>query len=293
VSANVSGGTFSSTILVTLIGYTSTRSLGNTDTAPILQVQASLSTCTFFPTSGDNTTAYNIVFDGNAQTNARLAATFTIVFIRCGLKNFRSASTHTGICIGCYATGNSVTIFSGPCYGCEAYANTATPFFSTTGLVCTRCISYDNTGASTDGFGGVACVECVGYNNGRHGFFLDQFDAVNCHAENNATRGFFVDTAKNTTLVNCSGYNNTSGFTNATREIGTITPSGSVFVDAANDNFALNNTAGAGALLRATGFPTTFPAGFTLSYSDVGAAQHQDAGGGLLVHPGMAGGMRG
>lgn len=49
-----------------------------------------------------------------------------------------------------------------------------------------------------------------------------------------------------------------------------------------------------GTNLKATGFPGTFQAGLTTGYMDIGAVQRQEpAGGGLLTHSGMTGGMRG
>lgn len=57
-----------------------------------------------------------------------------------------------------------------------------------------------------------------------------------------------------------------------------IVLSGDPFVNRTGGNFALNNTAGAGAACRAAGFPGAAPAG--TGYLDVGALQHQDSGGG-------------
>lgn len=52
---------------------------------------------------------------------------------------------------------------------------------------------------------------------------------------------------------------------------------------------------GVGANMKAVGFsPLVLPGTATRSYIDIGAAQREEpAGGGMLVHPGMAGGMRG
>ena len=59
---------------------------------------------------------------------------------------------------------------------------------------------------------------------------------------------------------------------------------GDPFVDAANGNFQLNNTAGAGAACRAAGFPGTVPGLSAVGYADIGVYQHQDpAGGGGLA----------
>jgi hypothetical protein len=62
-----------------------------------------------------------------------------------------------------------------------------------------------------------------------------------------------------------------------------ITLSANPFVNAAAANFALNNTAGGGAALRAVASPQGFGSNgttYTSNYLDVGTAQHQDTGGG-------------
>ncbi len=89
-------------------------------------------------------------------------------------------------------------------------------------------------------------------------------------------------------------FNNTSGKYNPTtlgisENETTVDPQ---YTNAAGGDFSI------GANLKATGFPQTFVSGFsaTRSYMDPGAAQRQEpagGGGGLLVHPGMAGGARG
>lgn len=63
------------------------------------------------------------------------------------------------------------------------------------------------------------------------------------------------------------------------------------FAGASSGNFALNS----GSPCKATGFPGAFIGGLSTGYMDMGPIQRQEAGagGGLLTHPGMAGGMRG
>jgi hypothetical protein len=74
-------------------------------------------------------------------------------------------------------------------------------------------------------------------------------------------------------------YNNTSGQCNGvTGGANEITLTGDPFINAAAGDFRLNNVAGAGAALRAAGFPGTFPGGYgNVSYSDIGAVQHQSS----------------
>ncbi len=75
--------------------------------------------------------------------------------------------------------------------------------------------------------------------------------------------------------MNCATYNNTSGASSGvfTTNTGSITGSGSFFVNAAGGDFSLNNTASAGALLRGAALPQLFPVITTASHADIGAAQ--------------------
>lgn len=59
-------------------------------------------------------------------------------------------------------------------------------------------------------------------------------------------------------------------------------------------NFALNNTAGGGAVCRAAGFPANWPGNSgTTGYPDLGAAQHQDsAAGGPVASGRLSGGLQ-
>lgn len=90
----------------------------------------------------------------------------------------------------------------------------------------------------------------------------------------------------NTPVYNSAGFayiaagSNTSGnFQNLQNPPGFVALTADPCVDATNNDFSLNNTAGAGADCRAAGFPGAFPGGTTTGYLDIGAVQHQDAGG--------------
>lgn len=98
---------------------------------------------------------------------------------------------------------------------------------------------------------------------------------TNCIASGNATFGFSGPNGS-ARLLNCAGVSNTSGNVSGFISIGFVTLSGDPFVDAPNGNFALNNTASAGAACRAAGIPGVFPGALTTGYLDIGAAQHQD-----------------
>lgn len=293
-TANVSGGIWAPAGLsCQLVGYSTNRTISNTDTKPL--VQYGVSGVTMMNSRGF---CNNIAFDGNGQTTAKFNVSGdTTAYTNCSITNMNVLSGG-GTFFNCTATANSVAIFTNDATNCEAYANTATPFNITSSSSFgkfTNCLSYNNTGATTDGFAilGIpsGAKNCISYGNGRAGFFLGGAvrveSVINCHAENNTGWGFDLSTGSNavrgTSLINCSAYNNTAG----TISLNTVNynivnfisvTAGSVFVNAASGNFALNNTTNQGALLRAAGAPATFPAGTTTSFLDIGAAQHQDSG---------------
>jgi Right handed beta helix region len=97
---------------------------------------------------------------------------------------------------------------------------------------------------------------------------------------------------------NCAFYSTTSGQIQAgltSLLTNCVTLSASPFTNPGSADFSLNATAGGGAACKAVGYPTAWLGLTTPNYLDIGAIQAQAAaaGGGLLVHPGMAGGMRG
>jgi hypothetical protein len=72
---------------------------------------------------------------------------------------------------------------------------------------------------------------------------------------------------------------------------GTVSLSADPCTNAAGGDFSLNNTASAGVACRAAGIPGAFPGGNTTGYLDIGAVQHQDAGGGVFAPINMNGGF--
>lgn len=209
-------------------------------------------------------------------------------------------------------------------YACNK-SNTADigAFLMSSNAVLVRCVAHDNTGSNNDGFytqgGGILMLNCVSDTNGRHGFFEQNITGANrligCDLYNNGTDGYRhitsgcaaylsncnfisnagyginVSTGTQTGVIhNCGYYNNTLGAKNNVGrmfESGAVTYTGVPYVDAANGDFRLNNTANQGALARGTGrgnfTQTSASYAGTVSYPDIGAAQHQDAGGGTTV----------
>ena len=300
---NISGGCFSTTSSVAIEGYNSTR--GDLGTKPILQVGAGVASATVINFTSLYGYVKNISVDGNAQTASKGinldsgGICYACKALNCINGGFQS-TVNSAQFILCSATGCATTpAFNAlNCYGCVAFSNTVTGFStSSAGISSYRnCISYSNTGATTDGFNTNSnqsqLINCVAYGNGRQGFRMDFGPAVyiNCIAENNTAWGFSHNgNDPGLRLQNCAGYNNTSGNVdigtgNLTWNFGFITGSASFFTAPGSGDFSLNNTAGGGASARAAGILGVFPEGLTTGYLDVGAAQHQDSGGGGGEH---------
>jgi hypothetical protein len=168
-----------------------------------------------------------------------------------------------------------------------------------TGTIAVNCIAANNPGVTSAGFGlvgGAKAYNCVAYGNGGNGFTINSntvtSQTINCLATANTGYGFADSGAVgDVTMQGCATYNNTAGATsNITALIpGTTLPialSGDPFVNASGGNFALNNTAGAGAAARGAGTPGTFPGlSTTTGYPDIGAAQSSGGGGSTYIYP--------
>lgn len=299
----VAGGILTPLNLITIEGYNTVR--GDLGTKPLLQASG-ISGATLLAVSTNDVTVRNVDLDGATLSTMRgvnvtgsRSRLQRIIVRNCPSGGITQAS---GIAIECYVTGCATSAFvsggANEYHACVAYDNTVTGFSLIASCIATNCIADSNSGASSDGFfagNNVSgpFINCTAYNNGRDGFRTAsvQNSFINCIAESNAGRGF-NNSGSNTGMVmlNCATYNNTSGGTGGTFSIssGNVTGTGSFFVDAPNQNFALNNTSGAGAAARAAGFPGALTVGGT-GYLDIGALQHQDSGGGGTIHVGIIG----
>ena len=284
-SSNVSGGIVSVTAGIMMEGYSSVR--GDLGTPPTFQVAASGVTSVTVVTVGNHTSILNIKVDGQSKSTILGFSFGRTEAYKCTAQNCTNGGFSAGFgLVACLATGcSTVAAFTlQGAYRCEAYGNSVAGFVanSSSGISLVQCLSYSNSGASSDGFSSTALnfqiVGCTAYGNGRDGFRLTGSDAIlpiDCVAEGNTGFGFNLSSATLTCIrINCAAYNNTGGATSGTlqRDFLFVTGTATFFVDAANGNFALNNKAGGGALLRAAGFGT-FPRGTTISLGDIGAAQ--------------------
>ncbi len=167
--------------------------------------------------------------------------------------------------------------------------------------VCVRCTAHHNTGTFNSGFtlpgGGGRFVDCIADSNGQHGFTCPAVSATvgfylfgcvarnngvgnsgrgvdvactngtayveNCTLEGNGAYGIsYTATTSFLSVADCAYYNNATAMTNGVQdEVGAITLTASPFSDAANGDFSLNSSIGAGASCRNKGLGTFFQNG--------------------------------
>ncbi len=294
-STNIAGGCVSAATNTCWFGYDTTRSPYNTDANRPTLLAGAISTANLLSGGSVSTVLSNFITDANSVASTRGVQNVGVIW-RCKAINCTSGGVSTGHAFFCSATGCSgsgggFSVCASATY-CESYNNSITGFQSV--VVAIHCVSYGNTGVNSLGFTNCVRAEgCVAYNNTSDGFANSANTTVqlstNCIAEANGGFGWnSLNTSSRQILYNCASYNNSGGRLNTatlpTIDTSPITGSGSFFTNAAGGVFTLNNTAGAGALCRATGFPALFPAGLTANYADVGAAQSQAAAGGAILY---------
>lgn len=299
-----------------VFGYQTTR--GDGGTKPIIIADGVITAFTFI-TTGTNNHIENIELDGNLRATSRgaLAGSTSSRFYKCRARNFTNSGFTSTLgsnwCVLCEVTGCTTQ----PCYAnisCFACVsqNSANGYSSATNTLWVGCIAMNNTGVGFVMTGsGVVGANCVAYNctsgysrTASAGMSM----LVNCLAVNGSLYGFTASAQDdNCYLYNCAGFNNTSGNVNTAllpvaQQIGFIDLTGDPFTNAAGGNLTLNNDGEAfggspgtdrrGRWLRGANFPGTLPGTSTTSSMDIGAAQHADAGTGVILsNAGLMGGL--
>lgn len=268
-------------------GYQTTR--GDRAARPLLHAGSVTGLSNGFIRGGDNRSWRMINIEGDANNgvgNTRVFQGNGCVQYQCVARN-ASAATGRGFSAGsaqnCVAINCAVGFAQGRYANCIAVSCTSVGFenvsgvgFANIAIGCAlgfgsastkniNCIAYGGTDGFTytAGSGGEACaVNCISYGNSGYGF--------------RSTAG-----VNGLITLNCAAGNNTSGNFSSCYEEGSITLTADPFTNAAGDDFSLNNAAGGGALLRAAGLGWGDGALYSApNYLDIGALQHQDAGGG-------------
>lgn len=279
-----------------MIGYGLVR--GDSGTKPLLQAGNAISAFSMV-TLAAKCHVENVSLDGANLTTAKgFSGVASSRVYRCKAINCTNSAFANHYAFLCEGTSNSTATVFLNCHAayCVAHDNTFSGFSNGSGVDLFGCAATNNAGATSDGFlingsNGMTASCCLAYGNGRDGFrdtagASDENHLLDCLAVNNSGYGFNATAVDDGCwLVNCGGYNNTSGLVNTTNilainTIGLITLTADPFVNAAGNNFSINYAQGGGALLRAAGIPTAsgnlaLPGLSTPSYSDVGASQSQ------------------
>ena len=300
-----------------VIGYATTR----TDAGQATIALSTNSSLTGINLSGTGWQIENIIVDcGNLATSIGFKVTQYSYLYNCKVLNFKSyginaTGANSGI-INCEVTAGAsgalsgINVVSGVfLFSCYVHDNVCTGITVSQNAMVLNCIVSNNTGASSDGISAAYQTAIVGnsiYQNGRDGIRGNSTYAIvllwlRNILVNNGGYGIREHTSAGFSASSIfdgnAFYNNTSGsrfgmddttvnpqngvspYTN----VRDVSLTGVPFTNAASNDYSLNNTAGQGAACRAAGYPGVFPAGLTTGYPDMGAAQHQDAGGGGSV----------
>lgn len=237
-----------------------------------------------------NCVVQDIVVDGNGQspTTGITASGGTRVF-RC--KAVNCSTGFSGNCHRCYAESCATGFSTALSVFCEAKSCSTAGFTTGNGstLFCIAWLCGVGFNFNSGNTGGAQY--CTAYGNTSHGFFFGSTQVQPAYgniAYGNAGKGFSGTTETAEQFFANGAGANTGGTDNSP-----ITLVADPFVNRAGGNFALNTTAGGGALLRGAGVPGAFPGGTTTGYPDVGAVQSQaSAGGGLIGGGGLNGGFQ-
>lgn len=200
--------------------------------------------------------------------------------------------------------GSNRGFYRGRVYECYASDNGGVGIHVERGI---RCLSENNGGSGYAGYTNQRAMftHCIAYNNGGNGFNSGVYGTewINCTSVDNTGDGFsqtnysgmdgwhsciaygnggygwdFRLHSEDYHLSRCAGGSNTSGNIDGVTlaNIAFITLTADPFVDKANNDFRLNDTAGGGALLRSLGRVANQPN----DNGDIGATTHTQSGGG-------------
>lgn len=311
-SANTSGGPISDTTGGTgltapsfWIGYQSSR--GDLGTRPVLKANAN--GLTLLSITAAHVTVDNLEVDGNSGsvTGAIGINISSASNIRVSLRRCKATNCPTGF----YVAVGSVILDRCEASGCGSGGAFV---IGAAGITCVNCTSKNGTGIGFDVSNFATLTAClvfghtgqVGFNTSQASVMMRNCTAsgcgtgfkatstvgnahfVNCLAANSSALGFDGGGVANlqNRLVNCAGYSNGSGHYSTAEFTNTMVESfqtlaADPFVNAASNDFSLNNTGGSPC--RAAGSPASLPGTSTLNYLDIGAVQHQDSGGGSVT----------
>lgn len=307
-STNVAGGSISTAQPLSLVGYETTRTPWNTDAnRPNIKPSANSVTC--WGSTGQQGIISNVIFSnpdtktsctvmGNANhwtvRNVKISG-FNLVaagssnsqdciFSRCDISvatTWQLGAFSTAIFCDVHDSAGITASEETTIVHCNVYNVTAGSFginLNGNSSIVANCNVY-NVATATGTFNAGISIHQNGL-------------VVNCIVENvnpGSLTGYAFSSQASVSygwamgFINCFAYNIKTAVIDPARLVdanmyGITTLSGSPFVAPGSGNFATNNTAGAGALVRAASIPSLYPAGTSTSYLDAGALQAQAAG---------------
>ena len=201
---------------------------------------------------------------------------------RSGLEGGSSGVNHYAMCEAICTNGRAIlTLADSSVYGCYLHdsfngclVSTGSGHSSVIHNIFDTCTTgVTLSGTSNDG---VICNNT--FYNGTTGINVNQPVAtIMNNVIDNFTTGINRVATGSPTLVDYNNYSNNTADTSNIDKGGNATSASPGFADAANGDFA------PGAGIQATSSFGAFPGGLTTGYSDQGAAQHQDSGGGGTI----------
>ncbi len=307
-TANIAGGRVSMPAGVSnsqpsrLYGYNAARL--DWGTKPILQSNANTQTLVTTQAADEIDNIECKLGNSNTAIQGFIGGGGTATFRRCKATNCDNGGFGNGASTGktyylfCEAsglTGGSTKSGFDISNGTGWYDSCVVDSCATLGFSCSSFSTLHNCIATT--ISGTAChafqvagsavgefSNCVAYSiaNGNGFNNAGQARWANCVAEAAAGAsggfGFGGTAALRPQIINCAGFNNVTNVDVATlpEVTGFKTLNSTPFTSASGNDFSLNNTASAGASLRAAAYPSSYPGLSTNTYQDIGAAQHAD-----------------
>ena len=292
----------SSSAMAYVVGYSTNRTLWNTDTAPVIQTSANITVISqsgYCQVNNLNLQQTGTVQGQGINTNGGQTAILNCyasgfdkgIYMQ-GSQSFvyncEAVSCNTGIytnnncnILGCYVNGCGTGIYGGG-----------------TGVTVLNCVMVGCTTCACNLYQYSMAVNCSAYNC-VNGFILNAGGAilvthVNCVCTN-STYGFkgTGSLKAESMLINCAGYNNSSGnyhttaYTSA-NNLGFIALTASPYnaPTASPPDLSLNSTAGGGAALKNAGYPTNI-LGLSTAGLQLNVGAFMSAGGGGVATPFM------
>lgn len=292
-TANVAGGRVSLSQGVSMEGYS--VSAGDLAARPIISA-GSITGITLVTFAGNFNVRpcalLSVELEGNSGSANRglSGVNFTANVWSCVARNcpaggfVGTGNLHIAMCsaIGCSI---GFDIWSSA-FGCVAQGCSSHGFNSVRSSIFCRASGNSGHGF-TNALDGWLVHQCVAHGNSLSGVQAtwDEGAVINTISTANAQYGYSIGGATNGLLFVNSAHrsNGTAAFLNTTtNKINEITLTADPYTNAAGNDFSLNNNSGGGALLRALGLINP-PGGTSTGYQDIGAFQHQDAGGGSSI----------